>query len=221
MSAFQVLVFLALFLSIKNIVKPWGPVQETTPGRILGLPQSLPNAAGFKHKSPCGWLMAIPWCVTLSGCWAWLLRCSNYFLYGDIGLFRNTNHCQSILTFFCDALIGIKGNWSALKGFSNQCLDFDWHLAMIQGVLHGIWLSVRVYDGLKPRFRAELGRAPGRRSSKAGSTWISKGWVDLKLFPMVRCNSDIIQGLWFYYIPGYFSHLKIFPMLPISYLTTH
>ncbi len=36
----------------------------------------------------CGWLMAIPWCVTLSGCPGWLLRCSNYFLYGDIGLFR-------------------------------------------------------------------------------------------------------------------------------------
>ncbi len=28
----------------------------------------------------CGWLMAIPWCVTLSGCRGWLLRCSNYFL---------------------------------------------------------------------------------------------------------------------------------------------
>ncbi len=36
----------------------------------------------------CGWLMAIPWCVTLSGCRGWLLRCSNYFLYGDLGLFR-------------------------------------------------------------------------------------------------------------------------------------
>ena len=44
-------------------------------------------------KSPlCGWPMAIPWwCVTLSGCWGWLLRCSNYFLYGDIGLFRDWN----------------------------------------------------------------------------------------------------------------------------------
>ncbi len=31
--------------------------------------------------------MVIPWCVTLSGCRGWLLRCSNYFLYGDIGLF--------------------------------------------------------------------------------------------------------------------------------------
>ena len=36
----------------------------------------------------CGWLMAIPRYVTLSGCRGWLLRCSNYFLYGDIGLFR-------------------------------------------------------------------------------------------------------------------------------------
>ncbi len=36
----------------------------------------------------CGWLMVIPWCVTLSGCRGWLLGCSNYFLYGDIGLFR-------------------------------------------------------------------------------------------------------------------------------------
>ncbi len=31
--------------------------------------------------------MAIPWCVTLSGWRGWLLRCSNYFLCGDIGLF--------------------------------------------------------------------------------------------------------------------------------------
>ncbi len=36
----------------------------------------------------CGWLMALPWCVTLSGCWCWLLRCSNYFLYGHICLFQ-------------------------------------------------------------------------------------------------------------------------------------
>ncbi len=36
----------------------------------------------------CVWLVAIPWCVTLSGCRGWLLRCSNYFLCGDIGLFR-------------------------------------------------------------------------------------------------------------------------------------
>ncbi len=36
----------------------------------------------------CGWLMAISWCVTLSACRGWLLRCSDYFLYGDIGLFR-------------------------------------------------------------------------------------------------------------------------------------
>ena len=35
----------------------------------------------------CGWLMVIPWCVTLSGCQGWLLRSSNYFLYGDLGLF--------------------------------------------------------------------------------------------------------------------------------------
>ncbi len=35
----------------------------------------------------CGWLMAIRWCVTSSGCRGWLLRCSSYFLYGDIGLF--------------------------------------------------------------------------------------------------------------------------------------
>ncbi len=40
----------------------------------------------------CGWLMAIPWCVTSSGCRDWLLRCSNYFLYGDIGLFRMKKH---------------------------------------------------------------------------------------------------------------------------------
>ena len=36
----------------------------------------------------CDWLMVIPWCVTLSGCRGWLLRCSNYFLYGNIGLFH-------------------------------------------------------------------------------------------------------------------------------------
>ncbi len=35
----------------------------------------------------CGWLMAILWCVTLSRCRGWLLRWSNYFLYGEIGLF--------------------------------------------------------------------------------------------------------------------------------------
>ena len=32
----------------------------------------------------CGWL--IPWCVTLSWYWGRLLRQSNHFLYGDIGL---------------------------------------------------------------------------------------------------------------------------------------
>ncbi len=40
----------------------------------------------------CGWLMVIPWCVTLSGCRGWLLRYSNQFLYGDIGLF-----CKNVL----------------------------------------------------------------------------------------------------------------------------
>ena len=41
----------------------------------------------------CGRLIAIPWCVTLSGYWGWLLSCSNYFLYGDIDLFRT--HTQT------------------------------------------------------------------------------------------------------------------------------
>ncbi len=34
-----------------------------------------------------GWQMVIPWCVTFSGCRDRLLRYSNNFLYGDIGLF--------------------------------------------------------------------------------------------------------------------------------------
>ncbi len=37
-----------------------------------------------------GWLMVIPWCVTLSGCRGRLLRWSNHFLYEDLGLFRLT-----------------------------------------------------------------------------------------------------------------------------------
>ncbi len=45
----------------------------------------------FQAQVPiCGWLMAIPWCVTLSGCRGWLLKCSYYFLYGNIGLFWYT-----------------------------------------------------------------------------------------------------------------------------------
>ncbi len=36
----------------------------------------------FQGQVPiCGWLMAILWCVTLSGYPGWLLRCSNSFLY--------------------------------------------------------------------------------------------------------------------------------------------
>ena len=34
----------------------------------------------------CGWVMVIPWCVTLSGYQGWLLRYSNQFFYGDIAL---------------------------------------------------------------------------------------------------------------------------------------
>ncbi len=34
----------------------------------------------------CGWLMVIPWSVSYSGCRGWLLRNSDYFLYGYIDL---------------------------------------------------------------------------------------------------------------------------------------
>ena len=47
-----------------------------------------------------GWLMAIPWCVTLSGCRGWLLRCSNHFLYGDIGLLQGCREmCGNYFAF--------------------------------------------------------------------------------------------------------------------------
>ncbi len=52
----------------------------------------------------CGWMMVIPWCVTLSGCRGRLHRYSNHFLYGDIGLFRSLindciNHIREIDTW--------------------------------------------------------------------------------------------------------------------------
>ncbi len=49
----------------------------------------------------CGWLMVVPWCFTLSGCRGWLLRCSNYFLCGDIGLFRmeETGHVMTGVSY--------------------------------------------------------------------------------------------------------------------------
>ncbi len=48
--------------------------------------QWLINATpGASSLYPHMWLMVIPWCVTLSGCRGWLLRCSNHLLYGDIG----------------------------------------------------------------------------------------------------------------------------------------
>ncbi len=50
----------------------------------------------------CGWLMVIPWCVTLLGCRGWLLRCSNYFLYGDIGLFRTLRMMLTCCLLCCD-----------------------------------------------------------------------------------------------------------------------
>ena len=42
---------------------------------------SLGHASSTSPHNLCGWLMVIHWCVTLSGCRGWLLRCSNYFLY--------------------------------------------------------------------------------------------------------------------------------------------
>ncbi len=50
--------------------------------------------------------MAIPRCVTLSGCRGRLLRCSIYFLYGDIDLFRSImQRTNKWVLFLCLPLI--------------------------------------------------------------------------------------------------------------------
>ncbi len=78
-----------LFLFFRNF-----EVVHKTPDESMSVTycrrrHSFPNKTLQAQVPICAWLMAIPWCVTLSGCWGWLLRCSNYFLYGDIGLFWN------------------------------------------------------------------------------------------------------------------------------------
>ena len=57
-----------------------------------------PDCSLHTFISMCVWLMAIVWCVTLSGCWDRLLRCSNHFLCGGISLLRNV--CLTIIHHF-------------------------------------------------------------------------------------------------------------------------
>ncbi len=66
--------------SSHQMILKWSTPKISLSWKSLGGP--------FSKDCICGWLMAIPWCFMLSGCRGWLLRCSNYFLYGDIGLFR-------------------------------------------------------------------------------------------------------------------------------------
>ncbi len=55
----------------------------------------------------CGWVMVIPWC------WGWLLRCSNYFLYGDITSIRLVS-------------IRPRERYDPLK-WGERCPFFDWN----------------------------------------------------------------------------------------------
>ncbi len=66
---------------VVNGVSPvWGPSVHATWFRTTSPLQALIPI--------CGWLMVVPGCVSLSGCQGWLLRYSDHFLYGDIGLLR-------------------------------------------------------------------------------------------------------------------------------------
>ncbi len=83
--SFKWYVICNLAMKQKNFLIFWNILVKFARPSQIGLLQHI-----------CGWLMAIPWCVTLSGCRGRLLRYSNHFLYGDIGLLHV--HCS---LFWC------------------------------------------------------------------------------------------------------------------------
>ena len=67
-----------------------------------------------------GWLMAIPWCVTLSGCQDWLLRCSTLFQNSDDTTRWISLPQHLVKPLHTSRYISCKMNSSATRGFPTE-----------------------------------------------------------------------------------------------------